>query len=208
MTQENTSRNIKVIALAIICIILAASTIGVLALYLPNQTQLAEKDQTIASLNQEITALELQLTRLITNASQVSELNSQIAYLNAQLAAFNDTYTDLQLKYYESQSLLHLEKTEIIYDDSLTQDADTTTVIFNKAVSYAGYIIVTATSNSSSTYAQISYTYDNLTFNYNKTIGESGTALLPMLPATIEVSIGNLNPADGNEVNATATIYY
>ena len=57
MSQENNVQkksNPKtiVIALAIICIILAASLVGVIALYQPNdsQAQLAEKDSTISSL--------------------------------------------------------------------------------------------------------------------------------------------------------------
>ena len=60
MTQDKKS-NMKVTALAIICVILAASTVGALALYIPNQAQIAEKDQTIASLNQQIATLQEQI---------------------------------------------------------------------------------------------------------------------------------------------------
>ncbi len=213
MTQENppekkSGSNIKVIALAIICIILAASTVGTLALYLPNQTQITDKDQAIAALNQQITALQLQLNRMAANASQISELNSRIAYLTAQLTAFNASYSELQGDYQESQSLLNLARSENIYNDSLTQNPSASTSIFSSSSLYAGYIVLTATSNSSSTYAQIRYTYNNLAFDYNKTVGASGTVLFPILPTTIEITIGNLNPTDGNDVNATATIYY
>jgi hypothetical protein len=207
-TQENKGRSIKVIALAVICIILAASTVGVLALYLPNQTQLDEKDQTIDSLNQEIEALNLQLARFVANASQVTQLLAEVNFLNTQLAAYNDSYTSLQADYTTAMSLLKLEKTSEIYKDTFDQDAGTATSIFEDEVSYAGYILVAVTSNSSSTYAQIRYTYSDYTFDYNRTIGESGTVLLPILPATVEVLIGNLNSADGNAVNATATIFY
>ena len=52
MTQENPARkksNMKVIALALVCVILAASLVGVIAVYVPNnsQAQLTEKDNTI-----------------------------------------------------------------------------------------------------------------------------------------------------------------
>jgi len=50
MTQENLVQkksNMKVIALVVVCIILAASLVGVIAVYVLNnsQTQLAEKEK-------------------------------------------------------------------------------------------------------------------------------------------------------------------
>jgi hypothetical protein len=55
MIQENPvgkKSNVKVIALALVCVILAASLVGVIAVYVPNnsQAQLTEKDNTINSL--------------------------------------------------------------------------------------------------------------------------------------------------------------
>ena len=55
MAQQGNS-NLKFIALAVVCVVLIASTVGAFALYLPTQTQITEKDQTIASLNQQIAA--------------------------------------------------------------------------------------------------------------------------------------------------------
>jgi len=208
MTQEK-KRNIKVIALAIICIILAASTVGTLALYLTNQTQLSAKDQTIDSQNQQISALELQLTRLLTtNTTQNNNLNAQITELNAELSAFNESYTALLSDYMSSQSIIQLEKSGTLYSDSLTQDANSTTALYSGELLYAGFITVTVTATANTTFVRTSYSYGGLAYDYNQTVGNSGTVLFPVLPTTIDLTIGNVNQTAVNSVNATATFYY
>ena len=97
MTQENPVQkksNMKVIALVVVCVILAASLVGVIAVYVPNnsQAQLTEKDNTISSLQTQINALEYQLST--TNSTTYV---SQIAYLNSQLSGLNDTLTSVIL---------------------------------------------------------------------------------------------------------------
>ncbi len=208
MTQENPvgkKSNMKVIALAVVCVILAASLVGVIAVYVPNnsQAQLTEKDNTINSLRTQINALEYQLST-INSTSYVS----QIAYLNSQLSDLNDTLTSLSFDYSSLLRIAQLGTSEVWYDNSFTQDANSSTLLGTAEVNYAGYVVVQATATADTTYAQIFYTFGGIDLDFNQTIGTAGTALFPILPGTIEIRMGNINQSNPNNVTATITHYY
>ncbi len=208
MTQENPARNksnLKVIALALVCVILAASLVVVIALYVPNnsQTQLTEKDNTINSLQSQINALEYQLST-VNSTTYVS----QIAYLNSQLSALNDTLTYLSSDYSALQKIAQLGISEVWYDNSFSQDANVTTNLGTAQVDYAGYVVVQATASANTTFAEVLYTFGGVDLDFNQTIGTTGTALFPLLPGTIEIRMGNINQSDPNNVTATITHYY
>lgn len=205
MTQENPVQkksNTKVIALAIVCVILAASLVGVVAVYQPNQ--IAEKQATIDSLNQQIAALQFQLTQTVN----VSTYVLQIASLNAQLSDLNDTLTSVYTDSLSYQQIAQLQKSGVMYQQDLTQNANSYTTIWNNDLGYAGYIVIQATSTANTTYAEVLFTFGDATFDYNKTLGTSGTAVFPVLPSTVEIRIGNLMQADTNNATVTATYYY
>jgi hypothetical protein len=208
MTQENPVQkksNFKVIALAVVCVILAASLLGVIAVYVPNnsQAQLTEKDNTISSLQTQINALEYQLST--TNSTSYI---TQIAYLNSQLTDLNDTLASAYSNYASLQKIVQLGTSEVWYDNSFSQDANATTSLGTAEVDYAGYVVVQATASANTTYAQVLYTFGGINLDFNQTIGTSGTALLPLLPGTIEIRMGNINQSTSNNVTATITHYY
>ena len=208
MTQENPVQkksNMKVIALVVVCIILAASLVGVIAVYVLNnsQAQLTEKDNTISSLQAQINALEYQIST--TNSTTYV---SQIAYLNSQLSDLNDTLTSAYSEYASLQKNVQLGISEVWYDNSFSQNANDTTTLGTAEVDYAGYVVVQATATANTTYAQVLYTYGGIDLDFNQTIGTSGTALFPLLPGTVEMRIGNINQSDVNNVTATITHYY
>jgi hypothetical protein len=208
MTQENPvgkKSNMKVIALAIVCVILAASLVGVIAVYVPNnsQAQLTEKDNTINSLRTQINALEYQLSS-INSTNYVS----QIVYLNSQLADLNDTLTYLSSDYSALQKIVQLGISEVWYDNSFSQDANVTTNLGTAQVDYAGYVVVQATASANTTFAEVLYTFGGVDFDFNKTLGTSGTTLFPLLPGTIEIRIGNIDQSNPNNVTATITHFY
>lgn len=207
MTQENPIQkkiNIKVIALAVVCVILAASLVGVLALYLPNQSQMAEKDNTINSLNQQIADLEFNLSRIPDPTTYAL----QIAYLNSQIGDLNETLTSISADYSTLQSIVGLSKSGILYDNTLTQDHNVKTTIWNEQLDYAGYIVVQVSASSSTTYAEVLYTYGEVNFDFNQTLGTAGTTLFPVLPGIVEVKIGNTMASDTNNATVTATYWY
>jgi hypothetical protein len=208
MTQENPvqkKNNMKVIVLAVVCIILAASLVGVIAVYVPNnsQAQLTEKEKTISSLQTQINALEYQLST--TNSTTYV---TQIAYLNSQLSDLNDTLTSVSSDYAALQKIAQLGTSEVWYDNSFNQNANTTTTLGTAEVNYAGYVVVQVTATANTTYAEVLYTFGGINMDFNQTIGTSGTALFPLLPGTVEVRMGNINQSNTNNVTATITHYY
>lgn len=213
MSQENSvsltpqlpvrKRNIKVIALAIICVILAASLVGVIAVYQPTntnlQSQIAEKDNTISSLNQTIDYLHA----TTTNASVYI---LQIVYLEQELSSMNDTLTSAYENMYYYENLTRLQASSIlIYQQQATIGNNTWVDAYNSGLNYAGYIVVQATSTTNSTYVETLYSSYGVNFDQNVTLGMSGTAVFPVLPCTAEVRIGNL---DQTSAIATVTITY
>jgi len=210
MSQVKKSSNKIVVALAVICVILIASLVGVFAIYQPTnlQSQLAEKDQTIASLQAQLEALQEQMSQ--TGNGTLAYVQ-QIAYLNEQLANLNATATDLGQQLVSANDVLALRKSGILYSqNSVSQGANAATPLWNDVLDYAGYVIVQVEATSNTTYAQAIFTFgDSGVFNYNVTVGNSGTALLPVLPGTVQINICNILPAEAtNNFNATATYYY
>jgi predicted PurR-regulated permease PerM len=211
MNQENNvpkKRNprVVVIALAIICVILAASLVGVIAINLTNDTQakLAEKDSTISSLQAQIVSLEDRLANTVNASTYVT----QIAYLNQQLIALNDTLTSTYAEMLSLQEILQLQSSGSLYSDNFVQDANTTTTIWDSQLDYAGYVAVQVTASASTTYAEVIYSYGGANFDYNQTLGISGTALFPVLPSIVTVKIGNTNQTTSNSITASAVYYY
>jgi hypothetical protein len=195
-------KNLKVIALAVVCVVLAASLVGIVAIYLPGQ--LAEKDNTISSLQAQIDALENQLLNNVNATTYVT----QIAYLNSQLSDLNETLTYAYSTLATLQKITQLGSSEVWYQNSFTQDANATTLIGTAEVSYAGYVVVQATASANTTFAEAVYSFGGIDFDFNQTIGASGTALFPVLPGSVEIKIGNVNQNDSNNVTATITHYY
>jgi uncharacterized coiled-coil protein SlyX len=215
MSQENSvsltpqlpvrKRNIKVIALAIICVILAASLVGVIAVYQPTntnlQSQIAEKDNTIASLNQTIDYLHA----TTTNATVYIQ---QIAYLYQELSDLNDTLTSAYENIYYLENVTALnEGAYLVYQQQATIGNNTWVDAFNNVLDYAGYIVVQATSTTNSTYVETLYSSYGVNFDQNVTLGTSGTAYFPVLPGTVEVRIGNLDQTSA-AVTVTVSYYY
>jgi hypothetical protein len=218
MTQENPpvekGTNVKVIALAVICIILAASLVGVIALYQPAAGN-SDLQSQITAKNAQISALQSQIATLTentgSNGSNVSEYIQEITYLNQQLAYLNDTLTDALSQTDTMTQILSLEINGQLYSDTFIQLPNTSTTVWSDQWRYAGYVVVQALSTSNTTYAQVQYTVGDTNLSFNQTVGQSGTAILPVVPSppgTVKINLGNTNIIDSDTINATVTYYY
>jgi hypothetical protein len=213
MSQENnvqkkSNSKVLVFALVAIAVILAASLVSVIAIYAPIDSQLATKDDTINNLHATISNLENQLAS-VGNSSDSQVYINQIANLNQQLAYLNDSYTAARLDAISFNSIIQLQEAGILYDaSSITQAANSTTNLWNDQLDYAGYVVVQATATANTTYAEVIYSYSGTNFDYNQTIGTSGSAMFPVLPGIVQVNIGNINQNDANNVTVTATYFY
>jgi Tfp pilus assembly protein PilN len=203
MSQQKKS-SIVVIALSIICVLLASGFIVTLAFFLPNQSKLTEQEQTIMTLNNQISALEQE----ISNAPDINVFQAQINELKTQVSALNNTLVNANQQLSPLRDIVNLNKYSLIYTNTTVQAPQTNATVLDSDLNYAGYITVQATSNSTTTYAMISYTYKDFTMVYNQTLGNSGSALFPVLPANIKMVLGNLETENGTQVVATITYYY
>lgn len=198
-------RNTKVIALAVICIVLSASLVGVIAVYAPAgnnsdlKAQIAQNDITIASLNQSIQELQASSPNVTLYIMQITSLEQQLSALNDTISALNDNVTN-----YRNIATMK-NSTILLLQQQATVGSNNSTVAYNDVVLYAGYIKVQATSTSTTTYVETVYSSFGVNFDQNVTTGVSGTAAFPVLPSTLGVRIGN---PDTTAVPVTVTITY
>jgi flagellar basal body-associated protein FliL len=207
MSQDNPIQkktSMKVITLAVLCVLLAASLVAVIAIYATNgnpsdlKGQITEKNNLISSLQANNTALQNQLSQV----PDTSVYTNQIATLNQQLADANS-----QVAGYYNIALMN-SSSSLIYQQPLTQDPNATTSIFSDSIFYSGYVVVQATATANTTYAEVIYSYGGFNFDFSQTLGTSGTAAFPVLPGTLIINIGNINQTVANTVTASATYYY
>ena len=159
-------------ALGILCIILAVSLVVVIATS-DKQSNTPKTSDT---------------------SSQVTSLQNQVNSLNTKISEYETQMGNLTSKNNVYASIIALEESAIIIsDETYTQDADETSVIFNDKLNYAGYIEIQTESTSKTTYLQVSYTYNNLEFNQTVTVGNNGTAYFPILPGNIKIILGNID---------------
>ena len=192
------------IALVLVCIVVSAGLVGVLAVYLPMvndlNSQIAEKDADLA-----------------TFTTQIGSLNAQVASLQNSLDQSNSTIENLQegvetlnLQIQSYLNLLYLNASAYLFSQTpVSQNASTYTPLFQDTIQYAGYVGVSVQSTSNTTYVQALYSSFRVNYNNNVTVGLAGTAYFPVLPGTLEIRVGNTDTYQGNFINATATaIYY
>ncbi len=202
--------DMKFIALIVICVVLAASLVGVFAYYAPDsnlQSQIASKDAAISQLQQQVSNLTAQISNapdVSTYQDQIANLNSQVATLNATISQYNDSLAQLT----QDGSIISLASSQILLNQQ-PETVGNATDVYNNALPDAGYIVVQATSTSSTTYVQTTYSYSvgGINFNQTATLGTSGTAAFPVLPSTVDVKMGNYDNATRNST-VTITYYY
>jgi uncharacterized coiled-coil protein SlyX len=200
-TQKQVVNRTMVIALGLACVVLAAGLVGSIAFYMPMvnslQVQITEKNSTISSLNSTISSLN----------STISSLNQQISALQNNLNQNNVTALNQQISLLTS--LLLLNESEYLVDNQAgSLDAGANATVFADALFYAGYVSVAVQSDSSTTYIELAYYSFGVNYDNNVTVGTSGTAVFPVLPTTVEISVGNTETVDSVNATLTATYYY
>ncbi|MGA3289603.1 MAG: hypothetical protein ABSD42_05135 [Candidatus Bathyarchaeia archaeon] len=206
-------RNMKVVSLAIICVLLAASLVGVIAFYMPNannsdlKAQITEKDNSINALEQNITNLQDQLSTINASnyAGKIAALEQDLSEANATANAANATANAIIASWHNVAIMNSSES--LVSQKAIPQGHNTWAVAFNDTLSYAGYIAVQATSTSNTTYVQTIWSSNGIKFDQNITLAKSGTATFPVLSGKVGVRIGNTDQTDTVN-NSTLTITY
>lgn len=202
-SKKRTNWNNLATALLMICIVLLASLIGVIAFYLPLvsnlDSQIIEKDLRISELNTNASSLNAQVSDLQVTIdqkdSEITDLREGAEYLNSVIA--------------HQYSILFLnESSYLVAQREITTNSNESALIYQYNLDYAGYVSVNLESTSNTTYVQLLYTYNGVNYHQNVTVGESGTAHFPVLPTIIEIWVGNTEASNGDSVNATVTAVY
>jgi len=216
MAQETSSKKVVsrtvAIGLGVVCIALAAGLVIALVLYAPMvadlQSQVSDQDATIASLNTQVSSLTTQVSSL---ATQVASLKSSLdqSYNASEVQALIAEYVQ-QIQ--DDQAIISLGKSGyLVQNFQVNQTAGGFTPIWSNNLGYAGYVGVQAESNSSTTYVRIIYPLLGLEdqyFDYNVTLGTSGSTVLPVLPGEVSIGVGNNDLTDVINATVTAVYYY
>lgn len=200
------------IAVAIICIVLAASLIGIIAVYLPTannlNSQIAEKDKKIADLNSEISTLNSQVFSL---EASIAQNNATIIQLNSSVEDLKELIDVLDSQIEDNLNIIYLNASgSLLQPTTFAQDANSFQILplFTNLLEYSGVVIVDIQSTSNTTYTQVIYNSFGVNFNQNVTVGASGKAYFPVLPGGLEIRIGNTEPAGSDPVNSTVSVLY
>jgi len=192
------------IGLGLVCIVLAAALIGVVAVYLSNQTTNAAAIDALklenANLKGNQTSLIQQVSNLQTSLSQArDEINSK----DADIADYNSAYLGLL-------NVLNMNASAtILPTTAVPLDAGTNVTVFDTPpLEYAGLVTVQVTSSSNTTYAQVRYAFSGYYFDNVIVVGQSGTAAFAVLPGNVEVIIGNTELSTAVTSNVAVTYIY
>jgi len=188
--------DMKVVAVTVVCIVLAASLVGVLVVYPPNnlKAQLNDKENLITSLQTQVENL----------TSQLSSANTDKTADENQITSLNTELTNLTTQINSASVIMTMQATQTLVS-STSVTATNFTDAFDKSLPYPGYVVVQATSNSTTAYVQTIYSISGVNYNQNVTVGKTGTAAFPVLPTNVEIRIGS---TDKTAFNATVTITY
>ena len=106
-------------------------------------------------------------------------------------------------------NIVNLAKSTIwVNSQTISQPANSYTY-WNISASYAGYVSVNVqSSTTTNTYVEVVYSSHGVNYDNKIVVGTSGTAVFPILPASIEVRVGNTNLINGATETVTITYYY
>ena len=207
MTEETSQKKVVgrtiAIVLGMICIVLSASLVAVLALYLPSanansqlKAEIAEKNDMINSQNTTIVSQSQQIVALQNSLQQTSAKDEEIAYLEDYVSEL------LNVIYMNASATLLLNQ-------GVQLEANESISVWGDYISYAGYVTVQVQSDSNTTYAQVVYSTYGIDYDEVKVVGTLGVATFPVLPAeVVEIRLGNTETLDGVEATVTAVYHY
>jgi cell division protein FtsL len=204
MTEKKVAgRKTLTIILSIVCIVLGVGLVIAIVSYLPTSgqidalnAQITQKNQTIATLNLQISSLNDQIHSLaIENNATILNYQIEISTLQQQIQSLNN--------------IVNLNASAfLVQTQEFSQEPNTNVTIWDEPdapLLNAGYVTVQVESSSDQTFVQAVYNsygvdYDNVIMFGN------GTAVFPVLPGAIVLTLGNYETT--NVVNGTVTALY
>jgi cell division protein FtsL len=191
------------IIFGIVCIFLTIGLVIALVAYLPTNDQIDTLNAQIVQKNQTITALNEQITSL---NDQIKSLTNQN---NATLNLYQNEISSLQQQVLSLNNIIYLNASAILVEtQEFSLEPNTNVTIWDQPdtpLMIAGYLTVQVESSSDQTFVQA--VYNSFGVDYDKVIIlRNGTAVFPVLPGAVVLTLGNYETS--NMVSGTVTALY
>lgn len=193
------------IILGIVCIVLAVGLVITLVIYIPTSGQIDSLNAQIVQKSQAITALNDQITSLYDQIKSLSNQN------NATINLYQNEISLLQQQIQSLNNIVYLNVSAVLVQtQEFSHQPSTNVTIWNQPetpLEIAGYVAVQVESSSDQTFVQA--VYNSFGVDYNKVIMlGNGTAVFPVLPGDVVLTLGNYETNDMVNGTVTALYYY
>lgn len=226
------------IGLVILCVILLVATVGVEALSVQTSNSLQAKNSdlqqqldNLASQNSAYvnnhshTNDEWEATKNNYNNYYATHSHTDDEYNNLQssLNSLQSTYSGYQASHshtdtdYNSQSsqlstansINNLQKSTVWLPSTTVNQNGGSYVYYTYSANYAGYVSVNVQSSTTTNqYIEVVWSANGVSYDNKVTVGNQGTAVFPVLPANVQIRIGNTNLLNGATATLTITYVY
>lgn len=140
-------------------------------------------------------------------SSTINNKDSQITELNQQITTNASEHSTLSSQLTDLTGIVNLAKSVTWVDSKTVTIQANYAVAWNATANYAGYVSVEVYSAiTGTTYVRVTWSSHGVNYDSDPVdVGGSGTTVFPVLPATIQISVGNPSDTAGN---ATVTVVY
>jgi hypothetical protein len=119
----------------------------------------------------------------------------EISSLNSQLSEVKD--------------IASLKTSYVLYDQKILNQAPNESNELDFSTNYAGYVTILVVSTTDKNFVQLSYNSHGVVFDSGRVNASSiSTISFPVLPGSVTVHVGNLDPVNGATELVTITIFY
>lgn len=164
-----------------------------------NKTKLMEVQNLTKTLENEVAilrgAVEEKDATITSLRSQVAQLQNQISYLQSRVRDLED--------------IVYLRKYVVWIDKMVVNQPAGYYTYWRFNADYAGYVVVEVhSSTTTNTYVRVTVESSITTYSVRVEVGSRGRAIVPVLPGTVEVRVGNTNRYTGATHTVSVTYYY
>ena len=140
-------------------------------------------------------------------SSMINDKNSTINDKDSQISDLNQQVSSLSSHVGNLSSIVNLAKSTIWINFENVSISAGYENVWNAAADYAGYVSVQVfSSTADNIYVRLTYHSHGVNYDNQINVGTGGTAVFPVLPAPIQMSVGNPGMTDATMM--VSIIYY
>jgi tRNA(His) 5'-end guanylyltransferase len=128
------------------------------------------------------------------------------AIVIGQLVAFN---SELKARVQELEDIVSLRKSETWISLPTVSEPANSYVYWTLYTNYPGYVVVTIhTSTTTNNYVEVIWSAYGINYDQRVDLSPRGSAAFPVLPADVEIRVGNTNWFSGATQTVSIAYYY